>query len=94
MNSHFPKNPTSVCVKHTGSWKEHGKDRKTASVGFIDVGCPDARERVARIIVSKNLKITIGDHDLKVTRARTEAATARNSALRNASDLLTKRSWS
>ena len=61
-----------------------------ASVGFIDVGCPDVQERVPQIIVSNNLKITIGSHDLKVARAETEAVTARNSALRKASDLLKK----
>ena len=61
-----------------------------ASVGFIDVGRPDVQERVAQTIVSKNLKNAIGGHDFKVTRARTEAATARNSASRKASDLLKK----
>ena len=57
-------------------------------VGFIDVGCPDVRERVVQIIESKNFKIKIGGVDMKVTRARTEAATARNTMLRQASDLL------
>ena len=59
-------------------------------VGFIDVGCPDVRERVVQIIESKNLKIKIGGVDMKVTRARTEAATARNTMLRQASDLIKK----
>ena len=42
------------------------------------------------ILLGKNLKITIGGNDLKVTRTRTEEATAQNYALRKASDLLKK----
>ena len=80
MEANFPKLPASLCVKHTGPWKNHGQDRKMTRVGFIDVGCPDVR--------AKSLKIKIGGADIKVTRARTEAATARNTALRQASDLI------
>ena len=90
MHSNFPKFQASFCVKHTGSWKNHGQDRKITGVGFIDVGCPDVRERVVQIIESKNLKIKIGGVDMKVTRARTEAATAQNTLLRQASDLINK----
>ena len=61
-----------------------------ANIGFIDVGCPDVRERVAQILVFKTFKITMGGHDLKVTRAQTEAATVRNYIFRKASDLLKK----
>ena len=60
------------------------------SVGFIDVGCPDVWERVVQIIESKNLKIKIGGMHMKVTRARTEAATARNTLVREASELIKK----
>ena len=88
MEANFPKLPASFCVKHTGPWKNHGQDRKMTRVGFIDVGCPDVRERVVQTIESKSLKIKIGGADIKVTRARTEAATARNTALRQASDLI------
>ena len=90
MHSNFSKLQASFCVKHTSSWKKREQDRKMTSVGFIDVGCPDVRERVVEIMESRSLKIKIASMDLKVTRARTEAATARNAVLRQAFDLLKK----
>ena len=91
MDVNFPKvHVKAVHVIHRGEWRDRGKNREMTAVGMIDVGDADIREHIVHTIERKKLHVTCAGKELKVTRAMTENAKDRNTALRNAADLLKK----
>jgi hypothetical protein len=91
MDANFPKvHVKSVNVIHRGEWRDRGKNRVMTAVGMIDVGDADIREHIVHTIERKKLRVTCAGKELQVTRAMTENAKDRNTALRNAADLLKK----
>ncbi len=90
MEEHFPQiQPKSVSVIHRGPWTERGKNRVSTQVGLIDLGDADLREHVLKQIEAKKLTVKCRG-ELQVTRAMTDNAKDRNTALTEAAALLRK----
>ena len=90
MEMHFPTVDARYTVIHLGSWKEKGKHRKMTGVGLIDVGNPDIREMLMKIIESKDLQLPSHGKNLNLRRAKTQSASDRDMALVKAAELLKK----
>ena len=59
-------------------------------VGPIDVGSPDLREMLVKVIESKDLKLLCQGKSLKMARSNTKTARDRDGALVKATDFLKK----
>ena len=91
MDEHFPSISASFGVKHRGDWKDRGQNRCMTGVGIIDVGDADLREFVLKTIDTKKLTMKGQGHSLVVTRALTDKARDRNTAIFSAVELLKKK---